>query len=141
MKDFKKLTQVSKKTEEIVEFVIATDELTVCRNDNNKPYLIVLDNEETVSMAKEMAQKKKLSLVNTTEESVFVNLARGVSIIIPGQGELDELENEKKPVVMITFAKKETGERSPFAKITALKLLCCSLGIEIDELLEEEELE
>ena len=141
MVDFKKLTQVSKKTEEIIEFVIATDELTVCRNDSNKPYLIVLDNEETVNMAKEMAQKRKLSLVNTTEESVFVNLARGVSIIIPGVGELDELENPKREVVMITFAKKETGERSPFAKITALKLLCCSLGIEIDELLEEEELE
>lgn len=141
MVDFKKLTQISQKADEIVEFVISTDELTVCRNDSNKPYLIVLDNEETVNMAKEMAQKKKLSLVNTTEESVFVNLARGVSLIIPGDGELDELENPKREVVMVTFARKETGEKSPFAKLTALKLLCCSLGIEIDELLEEEELE
>lgn len=137
MVDFKKLTQISQKADEIVEFVISTDELTVCRNDSNKPYLIVLDNEETVNMAKEMAQKKKLSLVNTTEESVFVNLARGVSLIIPGDGELDELENPKREVVMVTFARKETGEKSPFAKLTALKLLCCSLGLDIEELIEE----
>lgn len=137
MVDFKKLTQISQKADEIVEFVISTDELTVCRNDSNKPYLIVLDNEETVNMAKEMAQKKKLSLVNTTEESVFVNLARGVSLIIPGVGEVDELENPKREVVMVTFARKETGEKSPFAKLTALKLLCCSLGLDIEELIEE----
>ena len=139
--DFKKLAKLGKKTDEVIHFVIETDELTVCRNDSEVPYLIVLDNPETVNMAKGMAMEKKMSVENKTEESIFVNLARGVSIIIPGEGEVDELENPKRPVAMITFARKETGEKSPFAKLTALKLLCCSLGISMEDLEEEEELE